>query len=79
MSFIGYTIGLQTSAGFIKAEYTRTASGVTIKAVSANSLGAVHSVKRADVSAADFEARPVDPYNSTSEAIWAFNKLGVEI
>ena len=77
--FIGYTVGLETSAGFAKAEYNSASDGVEITAVSARNLGRIKSAGTAVVSKDEFDNRPTDPYDSIAEARWAFEKLGVEI
>ena len=78
-NFIGFTIGLQTPVGFIKAEYNRRGEDVVITAASAYNLGQAQRAGSAVVSATEFNERPANPYDEIVEARWAFKKLGIAV
>lgn len=79
-NFIGFTVGLHTSAGFLSAEFNRAAGDrVAINAASARNMGQLKNVGTAWVSLSEFNERPQDAYDDIVEARWAFSKLGIEI
>jgi hypothetical protein len=48
-----------------------------MRAVSAHNLA--NAGKGRVISAEEFSSRPVNPFNSTREAIWALEKLGFRV
>lgn len=78
--FIGYTVGLECRIGgkikMIKCEYCRADGGVMIHAVSGNNLGRIGGRSKI-ISQVVFDARPVDPYDGTREAIWSLKQIGL--
>lgn len=81
MNYLGTTIGLQTTAGFARVEYSRAESGgpVALTAVSARNLNRIGTVPIVKISAEEFEGRPCDPYDDIAQARWAFEKIGLYI
>ena len=80
-TFISYAVGLECNGNnlvgvLVKAEYNRLSSGdVEIRAVSGRN-GAPIRCRHVVLSAAEFDDRPRDPYDSIVEARWALNALG---
>lgn len=85
--FLGYTVGLTVTTGsrgitpvLAKAEYTRNNDGsVTICAVSGHNMSKVRNVKPVTISAEEYTDRPINPYNSTREAVWALSLLKLHV
>lgn len=80
--FIGYTTGLECwidgKIRSVKIEYTKAPNNsVKLSAVSGKNLETFSAQHSVTVSRSDFEARPKDPYNSSDEAIWALNAVGL--
>jgi hypothetical protein len=79
--FIGYTVGLECwingSIKMVKCEYSRIDGGVMIRAVSGNNLGRFGGGHSKNISQETYEARPIDCYNDTIEAIWALKQIGL--
>ena len=78
---IGYTTGLVCFVSgkikMVKCEYSRTKNGVMIHAVSGMNLGRFGGRYCKTISSEEFEDRPHNPHNSTTEAIWALKKIGL--
>jgi hypothetical protein len=82
VEFIGYTVGIAASSPTgpraLKVEFNRCKDGsVLMRAVSAHNLA--NAGKGRVISAEEFSSRPVNPFNSTREAIWALEKLGFRV
>lgn len=77
--FIGLTVGLMVSQTPTRVEYSRMRDGaVKMTAINAETLSKIRSVRSRVVTANEFENRTRDPYDSTAEALWAFDMLGIK-
>lgn len=82
--FIGYTVGLECFVDYpskvirpIKIEYSEAEQGVKLQAVSGNNLSSYGGKYSKIISREAFDARPVDAYKKTQEAIWALKIVGL--
>lgn len=80
--FIGYTVGLECWARekltLVKIEYSKGKNeSVRLNAVSGHNLSSIAPKLSKVIPADTFAARPVDPYDSTVEAVWALQQLGL--
>ena len=82
--FIGYTAGLEcyvpgiTGIHMIKIEYSKSADGVKLQAVSGLNLEPIARKFSAAISPEAYAGRPVDPYDNTEEAVWALRQVGLK-
>ena len=82
MKFIGKSNGLQcvrddsdqpsklVSVSF----YQKNADVIVLQPESGHTMGSMPG--RAFITKIEFDDRPIDPYNSTQEAVWALEKCG---
>lgn len=83
MSEYKYTTGLMASGHgmrkLVKIEAEIYDSGVSLRSVSANTLGRIAGAGTVRLSAEEWADRSTDPYDSVVEARWALERCGWEI
>jgi len=52
---------------------------VILKVVSGHNMARLNSIPTDTISITDYNNRPVNPHNSTREAIWAMELCGIEV
>jgi len=87
LDFFHSTIGLTVShenlnaSKLVRIDFYKTEDDnkIALIAVSGRTLNKIRTIKTVFVSRAEYEAKPHNPYNDSTTAIWALNKCGCSV